>query len=341
MKFKLELKILRVLCIFFAMVALKFLLSVFIFRNARYEYSTIVVLDEMTNDPWFRTRLILYLCYYLGHNYANIMWFVYVFIYAIDSELLTLYFKPKLGEAKSAVIGWIFLYSPAVFYAYQPSYYIGNGMEDSVVYLGLFISLILYNQKREWALYAQFVCVFIKEIIPLIVILFYIIDNATTIRQMWDRVMKPINIPIIITIAEFLTVRIYFSFALPIAPFTNPFNASWVYVLLTGSDFAPITLSSSTDFNYPYILWRVFLGLNFFWIGLVGLCSSKFRSARLVFIAYFIFLMGFGWIWESNKTFILLPFLVEPTLSVIDYFDKKIFGDKIVQESDSVLNPKM
>jgi hypothetical protein len=297
-----------------------FVLLLLIARELRYDWIAAVVQWQPSRDIVGSTRILYAMLMDITYRYPDTMFFVFTFITAIDAYILQLLLeKWQIKEFRFFAI--MFLFSPAVFYGFLPYYYVGS-LQESVIYLGMFLSLLIYEDHPKSAIYLQFIFMWIKEFIPLIIITMYFIDKKDSVNEVLQSIKNKLHTRFILIIGLiailYMAVRLYFSLTLSNTLYANPFTAGSIS-LLWG-----VPPDNCGYFGMEWVAWRVFLAYNIFWIFIVVLFIKTNRHQLYLFTVFIVVFVSFGYIAETTKWILMLPFVIKLFVQSIEFFKKHI-----------------
>ncbi len=238
--------------------------------------------------------------------------FICSYIYSLDAALLVQYFSQKMNMERAYILSLLFLFSAAVFYAALP--YGISLVESSIVFLLVIVSLLLYDKKKEYALYFQIFTVFYKELIPLMIIAYYFCDGKNSVNEIIkDALKNKIALLVLAVVSlEYISMRVYFTLQNPNSLWSNPFQAGSIYYLFI-----------DRRESYFTILFQFFMIFNITWIFIIEL--RKRRDLLFLFVVVFVFVFLFGAFWEADKLFVLFPLIGPLFYEAIDELRQWIF----------------
>jgi hypothetical protein len=304
----------------FSYIFCYFILLLLIARESRYDWIAAVVQWHPINSAVGSTRILYTILMDITYQYPEIMFFVFTFVTAIDAYILQLLLE-KWQIKEASFFAMAFLFSPAVFYGFLPYYYVGS-LQESVIYLGMFLSLLIYEDHPKSAIYLQFIFVWIKEFISLLIIAMYFIDKKDSITDVLHSIKEKLHTRLIVVIAtvafSYLAVRLYFSTILSDALYVNPFTAGSIS-LLWG-----VPPDNCGYFGIGWVIWRVFLAYNIFWLFVVALFTTPNRHHLYLFTVFVVVFVCFSYVAETTKWMLMFPFVIVLFMQSIGIFKKYI-----------------
>ncbi|MBA7506705.1 hypothetical protein ES706_05400 [subsurface metagenome] len=253
----------------------------------------------------YRARIIGHEIFRFMVFYPSVSWYVLRVIFGINAELLRRYLKLKRLKGKYIEIAaFSYLFSPVIFWSGTTHSRTGFYQIDAVMFLLLLISLLLLEKNEKASLLFQLFTILVKEHIALLVFAWYFLQGNQKIRDILRGIkLSKIWIPLI-TAGTYLMIRLYYREILPKTYHSNPFDAGTIYqlyMMCIGERYTPFMK------NQPF--WRIFLSLNIFWLFLIPLCRRQNRDILYLFLINLMFILTFAYIWETNKLFIMFPWV--------------------------------